>query len=172
MITHKVYKKSYLVFEEPDHNSHQMRSEDSIPFDLLFYLIILLRKIGYSDQEIGSLFSKTILKNLKFKNVIVLSQSMIEFFRGFNNELNIFDLQHGIIYSHKESYIEGGSVNSRIEECSVNLLLSGKGFQKIIQNSDKSEYFKDKSYVLGVKSSECFLHEYPNKSRIFAQNTF
>ena len=159
----KKHNISYLVFEEPDRKSDKKRHKNSIPFDFPFYLIILLRKFGFKDKYSANILSFILLRNLKFKNVIVLSQSMIEFFRGLNKEAEIFDLQHGIIYSNKESYISDGKASSNISDNNVQLLLFGHGFKEILGVSDKTNYYKKNTNVIGVAISKYFRHFNPNR---------
>jgi len=159
----KKHNISYLVFEEPDRKSDKKRHKNSIPFDFPFYLIILLRKFGFKDKYSANILSFILLRNLKFKNVIVLSQSMIEFFRGLNKEAEIFDLQHGIIYSNKESYISDGKASSNISDNNVQLLLFGEGFKEILDVSDKTNYYKKNTNVIGVQKSTAFRHFKPNR---------
>ena len=154
----KKHNISYIVFEEPDRKSDKKRNKNSIPFDFPFYLIILLRKFGFRDKSSANILLSLFLRNLKFKNVIVLSQSLIEFFRGLNEEAKIFDLQHGIIYSDKESYISDGKVSSNISDNNVQVLLFGNGFKEILDLSDNTNYYKESSDVIGVKKSKDLLH--------------
>ena len=57
----KKHNISYLVFEEPDRKSDKKKHRNSIPFDFPFYLIILLRKLGFSGKEIIRYLQKTYL---------------------------------------------------------------------------------------------------------------
>jgi hypothetical protein len=159
----KKYNITYLVFEEPDRKSDKKGHINSIPFDFTFYLIILLRKFGFRDKSSSNILSFLFLRNLKFKNVIVLSQSLIEFFRGLDKEAKIFDLQHGIIYSGKGSYISDGKASSNISDNNVQLLLFGQGFKEILDVSDKTNYYKKSTNVLGVQKSKYFRHFNPNR---------
>ena len=92
----KEVNKSFLIFEEPDRFSKIGRNSKTIPFDFIYYLIIFLRKFIKSDQYIGKLLCKSFFAKIYFDNVIILSQSMIEIFRGISLDANIFDLQHGV----------------------------------------------------------------------------
>jgi len=149
---------SYLVFEEVDLNSDKPRDKDVIPFDFIFYVILILRKLKMTDIIIGKFLSKTFLRRLKFTNCIVLSQSMLEVFRSVNNKAKLFDFQHGIIHSSKKNYIEGHHVSDRISSNKIKLLLSGLGYKNILSDADKTNYLKDNSHVIGVPkmNSETF----------------
>ena len=97
----------------------------------MFYQIIFFRKIGFSEQRIGKIFSNLFFKRFSCKNIIVLSQYLLEFFRFSIKDSTIFDLQHGIIHSKKDGYIENGVINKRISKNNINLLLYGDGFKNL-----------------------------------------
>ncbi len=155
---------SYLIFEEPDRDSDKARNREAVHFDFIYFLIILLRKIGFTEQKIGKFLSFTFLRGIKFKNYIVLSQSMLEIFRVVNKDAKLFDLQHGMIYSDKESYIKNNIVNSRLSENNVELLVVGEGFKEILEAADSSNYFKKNIHVIGTKKHKTFFHAHPNRS--------
>ena len=156
---------SYLVFEEVDFTSNNPRNKSAIPFDFVFYLILILRKFKLTDISIGKVLYFTFLRGLKFNNYIVLSQSMLEVFRGVNKDAKLFDLQHGIIHSSKENYIEHNKVSNRISYNKIQLLLSGLAYKNLLSESDKSDYLKDNTHVIGVPkmNSETF-HSCSNKN--------
>ena len=154
----------YLVFEEPDRKSDNIRNKEAVPFDFIYFLIILLRKTGFTEQKIGKFLSFTFLRGVKFKNYIVLSQSMLEIFRVVNEDAKLFDLQHGIIYSDKESYIKNNIVNSKLSENNVELLVVGEGFKEILAAADSSNYFKKNIHVIGTKKHKTFFHAHSNRS--------
>ena len=152
---------SYISFDEPDYITKSRNNKDGIPFDFM-YLVILISRRLYSaemnciikDQKIGSFLSKTFLRNLKFKNYIVLSQSMLSVFRGINNNAKLFDLQHGIIHSDKETYIDKEVASSNILVNQVNLLLYGKGFRNLLCMNEESGYFSSHSFVIGSQNKQ------------------
>jgi len=154
----------YLIFEEPDRKSDKARNKEAVPFDFIYFLIILLRKIGFTEQKIGKFLSFTFLRGIKFKNYIVLSQSMLEIFRVVNKDAKLFDLQHGIIHSNKESYIKNNIVNSKLSENNVELLVVGEGFKDILKAADSSNYFKKNIHVIGTKKHKTFFHAHSNRS--------
>ena len=91
----EIHNLSFLYLEEPDFYSNQKRSNKAIPFDFIYYLIILLRKFMRSDmshivkdKKIGSFIRKIFFRNLTFDNYITISQSMLSFFNGVNSRIN------------------------------------------------------------------------------------
>ena len=82
---------SYLIFEEPDYKLKYNRSTKAIPFDFIYIIILLIRKLKSSsdnyidlDKKIGIFLSNNILSNLIFQNFITISQSGLSVFRGIN----------------------------------------------------------------------------------------
>ena len=156
---------SYLVFEEIDFKSDKPRNKNTIPFDFIFYIIFIFRKLYLTDISIGKFLSKTFLRGLKFNNYLVLSQSMIEVFRGVSEDAKVFDLQHGIIHSKKENYIKNNKVTNVISDNSIELLLSGLGFKNLLVNSDKSNYLTDSSHSIGISKFDTkTLHKNSNRN--------
>ena len=89
---------------------------------------------------------------------------MLEIFRVVNKDAKLFDLQHGIIHSDKESYIKNNIVNSKLSENNVELLVVGEGFKEILKEADSSSYFKKNIHVIGTKKHKVFSHTHPNRS--------
>ena len=158
------YNIRYIFFEEPVFNSSSRRNNDAVPFDFIFYIIIILRRLNLSDRFIGKILRHTFLKNLKFKNYIVLSQSLLEFFKGVNPEAVFFDLQHGILHSNKANYILNRKPTKNLIENDVQLLLTGVGYKELLSKSDVSGYFSINSHVVGssLVSENFLLHNKAN----------
>ena len=151
---------SYMVFEEPDFTIRSKRNHKAVPFDFIYLLVILLRKLYSSklttlvkDHKIGRFLSKTIFLNIKFKNVITISQSMVSVFRGLNKECNIYDVQHGIIHNNKPNYILNNKAEPNLVDNNVSLLLSGKSFQELLIDNEALNYFKEHTFVLGSRNN-------------------
>jgi len=148
---------SYLIIEEPS-SKFSKRDLNALPFDNLFYLVILLRKLfpqilfdSFESREwfIGRLFKKTILRGLRFKNCIVLSNSMTGFFRGLSPQAKIYDYQHGLISSDHTGYFLGKDLPDHIKLNQTNLLLFGEGFTNLVQKYDSSNYYAKHAFTIG-----------------------
>ena len=158
---------SYIVFEEPDFLIKNNRNSKATPFDFIYLVIILLRKLYSSqvsiqlkDQKIGSCIAKIFFKKLIFKHYITLSQSMLSVFRGINPNAILYDVQHGIIHNNKKNYLVDGTVESNFIENDANLLLSGESYKDILTSNDNSDYFQSHIFVVGshIFTSD-FLHQ-------------
>ena len=155
----EIHGVSYCLFEEPDFQVKSPRNKNAVPFDFVWFLILVLRKLSFNkkdetfnrqEQRIGAILKSTIFRKFNFTNYIVLSQSMLGVFRSINPDAKLFDLQHGIIYANKESYINKNAVAKSLLENDVSVLLFGDGFKKILSN--QSSYFINKAIVLGYEN--------------------
>ena len=147
---------SYIVFEEPDFTIRSKRNNKVVPFDFIYLLIILLRKLYSSkltilvkDQKIGSFIAKVFFKRFIFNHYITLSQSMLSIFKGINPNAKLYDLQHGIIYNNKKNYLVNGVAEANLLVNNANLLLSGKSYKDMLVINDKSNYFQSHTFVIG-----------------------
>jgi len=163
---------SYIVFEEPDFTIKSIRNSKATPFDFIYLLVILLRKLFSSeittqlkDQKIGSLITKVFFRQFHFKNYITLSQSMLSVFRGINSNAILYDLQHGIIHNNKKNYLVNSVAESNLVDNDANLLLSGESYKELLVANEKSDYFQNHTLVIGSDSyCESTIHEKFNKN--------
>ena len=166
---------SYVIFEEPDFYTNKLRNNSAIPFDFIFFLIILIRRFFSSkmaniskDHRIGRLLSSIMFYNLEFRNVITISQSMVSFFRGLNKDCNIYDVQHGIIHNNKPNYILNNKAITNITENNLKLLLTGNKYKELLIKHELSSYFKENTFVIGshlnIDNTESILHKYFNNN--------
>ena len=160
-------RQSILIVEEPNINIKNKRSKAAIPFDFIWFLVIILRKFykgkNYSDIDvkIGKLLSNFLGIEKNIKNIITVSQSFQSIFKGMFPNAILYDYQHGIISSKYYGYIDGNSVAEHILNNQSNVLLYGKEFKKKLLLLDKGKYFEKHSFVIGS-----FYRDY-NKPRKF-----
>ena len=154
--TLEAYNLTYIFFDEPDYVGKSASNNKSVPFDFIYLIIIFLRRLFSSemdlitkDQKIGRFLSKTFLRNLDFKNYIVLSQSLLSVFRGVSNNAKLFDLQHGIIHLDRDTYVKDGVPVANISRNNVNLLLYGEGFKNLL-TALKNGYDHTDIFVIGA----------------------
>lgn len=163
---------SYVVFEEPDFTIKNNRNSKTTPFDFIYLVVILLRKLfsyemntQLKDQKIGSSIAKVFFRQFHFKNFITLSQSMLSVFRGINPSVMLYDLQHGIIHNNKKNYLVNGIAESNLVVNDANLLLCGESYQKILEINEKLDYFKNHTLVIGSNISyKSTIHKEFNKN--------
>ena len=147
---------SFLFLEEPDLKSKHKRSKKAVPFDFIYYLIVLLRKLIYAnisqiekDKKIGRLLKYIFFRNITFDNYITISQSMLSFFNGVHSDARSFDLQHGIIHKKHNSYMINGYVSDNLQKNDTFLLVSGEYYKKILLQNDQENYFSNHAIVIG-----------------------
>lgn len=153
------YNISYLALEEPDFNRKTVRNKNAVCFDFPLILILITRKIiplqkfqSFEERDwfIAKILKPFLFRNFHFKNYIVLSNSMLGFFRGLNKEASLYDYQHGVIYSHHIGYFTGESTTpAHIKENGANLLLYGEAFRRVLIKNTIDDYYKTHTYVLG-----------------------
>jgi len=168
---------SYIVLEEPCKGAKS--NINSTPFDFIFYLIKILRRylsknnVIETDKYIGSVLGKIVLRYFNFNNVVVISKSMLSFFRGMNNDARIFDLQHGIIYKNKSDYFINSEVSIHLKENDVFLLLFGNSFANILVKGDATNFMNSHCHVTGfpVIKQENKHHAFNNNILITLQFT-
>lgn len=146
---------SSIVIEEPNIDNKNKRSNDVIPFDFLWFLVIVLRKFykgkNYNqiDVKIGKLLSKFFGIKSDVKNIITISQSFQSIFKGMFPKAVLYDYQHGLISSKYYGYINGNSVAEHILKNQSNVLLYGQGFRNKLLSLENGEYFEEHSFVIG-----------------------
>ena len=82
---------SYVVFEEPVLYKRSNENPNAIPFDTVYLAVLVLRKLipfsrfsSFSgrDHFIASIVKPLFFLRFSFSNYVVLSNSMLAFFRG------------------------------------------------------------------------------------------
>jgi hypothetical protein len=168
---------NFLILEEP--SCIGKRSIKSQPFNFIFFFILIFRKIipvkneVKKDRIIGKIFKYTFLCLFRFKNVVVLSESMVSFFKGLNEKSKVFDLQHGIIYKGKSNYSNDNIIPDNLLLNDIHLLLYGNGFRNILLKEDCTNFMKNNSHTIGYcKSNKYIKHKlFNNKVLITLQFT-
>lgn len=169
---------SYLVIEEPELHTNIKRDENAVPFDFIFIIILILRKIiplgkfdSFQDREwfIAKLLKPIFFRNFSFNNYIVLSNSMVGFFRGLNKEAHLYDYQHGVITSQHRGYI-GVDTNTpeHIKLNNVNLMVYGKGFKDVLRNAVSDKYYDSHVFAIGQSVNGVFKNHYGEHTILFS----
>ena len=152
----KSNKLSYLILEEPDHETRFPRNKKAIRFDIYFYAIIFLRKITprlffknsqKREHWIGSVIKKITFAKFNANVIFTLSNSMGGFWRGYNYKAKIIDYQHGIINKNQNGFFDNGKVSPHILENKKEVAVWGKGFYDVF--SQDKQYYENKVHVLG-----------------------
>ncbi|HSN59489.1 MAG TPA: hypothetical protein VLR49_01035 [Ferruginibacter sp.] len=157
---------SFLVLEEPA-NNNAPRNKNAIPFDFVFYCIILLRKLlplnnyphfDAREWKIARVLKPIFFRKIKPEVVITMSNSLLGFFRGLWKDTPIYDYQHGIIYSWHHGYMSDNKATSHIVNNNCKLLLYGEGFRKLM-NKQNDHYYNKNCEVIGTTVEYKELHK-------------
>jgi hypothetical protein len=146
---------SQIIIEEPNIFVKENRSKNVEPFDFIWLLVLVLRKLyrgndyDVIDVKVGKLLSKVLFINREVKNIITVSQSFQSIFRGMFPKATLYDYQHGLISTKYYGYINGDSVAEHITNNQSNVLLYGQGFRNKLLQIRGGEYFQDHSFVIG-----------------------
>ncbi len=149
----------YIVFEEPDLSKNHPRNSDAVPFDFPLLTILLLRKLiniekfeSFEHREwfIAKILKPLFFRKFTFNNYIVLSNSMMGFFRGLEKEARLFDYQHGVITSSHRGYVsENHEAANHLKLNDANVLVYGKGFAQVLRNAVTDSYFDSHVFAIG-----------------------
>ena len=149
----------YLVIEEPTFKAADRRSDKAVPFDFVYICVFLLRKLSKSkdpdtfspnEWKIAKILKPLLFLRFSFDNYVVLSKSMMAFFRGLQKDAAIYDYQHGIVYSTHIGYFEkSGDVMHYLRQNDANVLLFGRGFLKLLLEKDSTGYYRTHAFVTG-----------------------
>ncbi len=169
---------SYLVIEEPELYKKTKRNVDAVPFDFMLIIILLLRKVislnkfdSFQDREwfIAGLLKPIFFRNFTFDNYIVLSNSMMGFFRGLNKDAKLFDYQHGVITSQHRGYVDiDTNTPEHIKLNDTNVMVYGKGFEDVLRGAVSDKYYDTHVYVVGQNVDGQFGNHYGKRTILFS----
>lgn len=157
----------YTLIEEPDYTTPMPRDREAIPFDALFWIITVIRKIlrvlltsNFIKQEAitATVINIITLNKFRVDNYITISGSMQYLFASINKNGKVYDLQHGIIDSQQPKFFDNNKRLIPLKQHYKNLgfLLYGDGFKDLFFiNRDNIAELKDRVYNIGfpIKSS-------------------
>lgn len=169
---------SYIVLEEPDFSKKVFRNPNAIPFDSIVIMILILRKLiplkrfetfQHREWFIAKLLKPIFFRNFTFSNYIVLSNSMLGFFRGLNSDAKLYDYQHGVITSQHRGYIGcDKDVSEHIKLNDANVMVYGKGFENVLKNAVLGQYYDSHIYSIGQSIHGSFEKHYGKKTILFS----
>jgi hypothetical protein len=169
---------SYLIIEEPELFKKTKRNKDAVPFDFMLILILILRKLislkkfeSFQHREwyIAKLLKPIFFRKLTFNNYIVLSNSMMGFFRGLNKDAKLYDYQHGVITSDHRGYINfDEKIAEHIVLNNANVMVYGEGFRDVLVRGVSSDYYDRHTYVIGQSLEAQSYEHYGKKCILFS----
>jgi hypothetical protein len=145
-------------------------NKSAIPFDFIFYIILVLRKIlpleKYAHFEarewrIGKIIRFIFFSKVKPDIIVTMSNSMLGFFRGWSDTMPLYDYQHGIVYSWHPGYILNKEPASHVVKNKSKILLFGRGFGKLLIKGN--DYYLKNGICIGTGMEFKKLHKQFNK---------
>ncbi|WP_286336503.1 hypothetical protein [Hydrogenimonas cancrithermarum] len=122
----------------------------------------------HREWYIAEKLKPLLFRKFRFKNYIVLSNSMLGFFRSIDKEACLYDYQHGVITSSHSGYIRNETAAEHIERNKANVLLYGDGFKDVLCRADKKGYYLDHAFVIGQRIRGNFRNHFAQKSILFS----
>lgn len=167
---------SYIKIESPEYNCPQPHDPTSIRIDLLFWLMMLLRKFYLriyknKSRKADKMVAKTI--NLitfgKFKApcYITMAGLFIEMFQEMCPNSKVCDLQHGIIYAGHSGYFNGqGNLSSSLNAPNCKILVWGEKFRNLFLESCKDDNISERIKVAGYPLEQTKMTEVKTNPKI------
>lgn len=150
---------SYLMLESPEYGNPQPRDPDAVRIDIIFWLMMLLRKIGLrihrGNERKSMRFTSKIINILTFGGLrsasyITMAGLFIEIFQEMSPKAKVYDLQHGIIYAGHPGYFEhNGEIAQSLSATNCKILVWGEGFKHLFKRPAINNIREDKVIVLG-----------------------
>jgi len=150
----------FLAIEEPELFKSAKSATNTVPFDFILIIILILRKViplkkfnsfQHREWHIAKLLKPIFFRNLTFDNYITISNSMLGFFRGLSESAKLYDYQHGVITSKHTGYLDCTTklAAEHIRLNDVNIMVHGNGFANVLKRSVEDEYYDSHVFVVG-----------------------
>lgn len=163
---------SYKVLEEPDNGTDKPRNGNAIKGDFLYIMVLVIRKIlrffcrnsTFLQIEIKTAKIIDLLSFHRFRApvYISISGSLNEFFLALNPEGKVFEVQHGIVFSGKDSFFEpDGTLHPGYKNKRFYWFFWGNGYAESVMKGNEKE-MKNRVFVTGYPLAQ--IQEFSPKS--------
>ncbi len=160
---------NFVIFEDADLKGEYKnfrRSNNSIPFDFISLLQVILRKffnhiyknsLSENKTYIGDPKTSNVLKKFFFRKFsskvyITLLWNNITLWKSIDPDSCVVDYQHGVIYDGHLGYIKDGRPPKIKSVNDIVTLVYGQSFKDILIDSDKSNFYGKNNVVkVGIK---------------------
>tara|TARA_A100001011_G_scaffold354499_1_gene396949 strand:- start:2235 stop:3494 length:1260 start_codon:yes stop_codon:yes gene_type:complete len=174
---------NFVIFEDADLKGEYKnfrRSNNSIPFDFISLLQVILRKffnliyknsLSEDENYIREYKISNVLKNFFFRKFnskvyITLLWNNITLWRSIDPDSCVVDYQHGVIYDGHLGYIKDGRPPKIKSANDIVTLVYGQGFKDILLDSDKSNFYGENNVLkVGIKKEFNFKNLPPGNNR-------
>lgn len=157
---------NYVVFEDTDLKgafNHYPRDRNSIPLDFIVLIRSVLRNYfkilhkskegsGYknfyeNEIQIAKVLQGNLFRKLDYKTCIYVPGDMGIFWHGINPTASYYELQHGVIANNHVSYLVNNEASIVAKTKNDALLVFGKGFQDLLIQQDKTNYYNYQNVI-------------------------
>lgn len=150
---------SYKLIEEPDWGTDKPRNSQAIKGDVLFLLIMVMRRIArliYRDEDscqnethIARWLNIMTLYRISYRKYVTISGSMQTLFSKVGGDCCALDMQHGILENSNPGWFE---CKGKLKECfhfpAIQWLLWGEGYKKCMIKGEE-KIFGNRIHVVG-----------------------
>tara|TARA_Y100000385_G_scaffold289286_1_gene358243 strand:- start:2912 stop:4165 length:1254 start_codon:yes stop_codon:yes gene_type:complete len=162
-------KLNFIILEDTDLKGEYQnfrRSNNSIPFDFITLLQVILRKcydlrykkpttekdLYLREFKISKILKKFFFRKFTSKVYITLLWNNVTLWRTVDPDSCVIDYQHGIIFNGHDGYIKDDSPPNIKSRNNVHTFVHGNIFKKILINGDKSGFYRDNNVInIGLK---------------------
>ena len=149
----------YIKIESPEYGGFQPHDCSSIRIDILFWLMMLLRKIFIKmqgrddrmvDQKVAKIINAITFGRFKAPCYITMAGLFIEMFQEMCPKSTVCDLQHGIIYQGHPGYFDDkGDLAESLDAPNCKLLVWGERIRQFFVENCKNNDIIEKVIVVG-----------------------
>ncbi len=159
---------TYVVFEDTYFKSHIdfKVNENSIPFDFILIIQILLKKIYnliykqpisldeiyLQDLKVAKIVRRLFFRKFNSKIYITLIWNNVTLWRVISPSASVVDYQHGYIFDGEEEFMKDGRPPRVKLDNNVEALVHGNKYKSILIDNDKSGFYNENNVItVGLK---------------------
>lgn len=160
---------NFIILEDTDLKGEYQnfsRSNDSIPFDFISLLQVILRKfynlryekpvtekdIYLREFKISKILKKIFFRKFTSKVYITLLWNNVTLWRSIDPDSCVIDYQHGIIFDGHDRYVKDGNPPKIKSENNICTFVHGDIYKKLLINGDKSRFYSNENVInVGLK---------------------
>lgn len=173
----------FIIFEDADLKGEYknfLRSNDSIPFDFISLIQVILRKffnliyknpLSENENYIREYKISNVIKNFFFRKFnskvyITLLWNNVTLWRNIDPYSCVVDYQHGVIFDGHKGYIKDGRPPEIKSANDIVTLVYGQGFKDLLLSNDKSIFYSENNVLnVGIKKEFNFKSFTPNNTK-------
>lgn len=151
---------SYDLLEEPDRGTDKPRNPKARKADCFFWSVIAVRKVlsilfpkkdfFWREERAARLYNLLTFGRYRYRRYITISGSMYFFFAYLNPEAEVYDMQHGILCKHHQTFFDQTTFRLRRQYYRSNLhfLVWGEGYKRCFEKGEEA-LLAERTHVVG-----------------------